>query len=100
MLRKPERKNELGGVPLHGADALPLLRRVMPRIYRGGARRTVITARLAFEMVIKKDAERQALDGELATLEPGRHFSRIARSNARTGAASAPCTANGCASNS
>ena len=113
MLRKQERKNELGRVQLHGADALPLLRRLMPRINRGGARRTVITdgvslieqaggpdrfgqwaagmrrewaakstfgdtgdlsaipeaARLAFEMAINEDAERQALDGELATLE-------------------------------
>lgn len=113
MARKQEGKNELGRVQLHGADAVPLLRRLMPLINRGGARRTVINdgvslieqaggperfgrwaagmrrewaakstfgdtgdlsaipvaARLAFEMAINEDAERQALEGELASLE-------------------------------
>ncbi len=113
MARKQEGKNELGRVQLHGAEAVPLLRRLMPLINRGGARRTVITdgvslieqaggperfgrwaagmrrewaakssfgdtgdlsaipvaARLAFEMAINEDAERQALEGELASLE-------------------------------
>ncbi|WP_310568526.1 hypothetical protein [Gemmatimonas sp.] len=113
MARNQEGKNELGRVQLHGADAVPLLRRLMPLINRGGARRTVINdgvsliaqaggperfgqwavgmrrewaakstfgdtgdlsaipaaARLAFEMAINEDAERQALAGELASLE-------------------------------
>lgn len=113
MTRRQEGKNELGRVQLHGADAVPLLRRLMPLINRGGARRTVITdgvsliegaggperfgkwavgmrrewaakstfgdtgdlnaipvaARLAFEMAINEDAERQALEGELSALE-------------------------------
>lgn len=113
MARKQEGKNEIGRVQLHGADAVPLLRRLMPLINRGGARRTVITdgvalieqaggperfgkwaagmrrewaarstfgdtgdlsaipvaARLAFEMAINEDAERVALEGELASLE-------------------------------
>lgn len=113
MTRKQEGKNELGRVQLHGADAIPLLRRLMPRINRGGARQAVITdgvslieqaggpdrfakwavgmrrewaarstfgdtgdlsaipvaARLAFEMAISEDAERVALEGELAALE-------------------------------
>ncbi|QJR35630.1 hypothetical protein [Gemmatimonas groenlandica] len=113
MARKQEGKNELGRVQLHGADAVPLLRRLMPLINRGGARRNVIgdgvklieqaggperygkwaagmrrewaakstfgdtgdlsaipaAARLAFEMAINEDAERQALEGELAQLE-------------------------------
>lgn len=113
MVRKQEGKNELGRVQLHGADAVPLLRRLMPLINRGGARRNVISdgvklieqaggpegfgqwavgmrrewaakstfgdtgdlsaipvaARLAFEMAINEDAERQALEGELASLE-------------------------------
>jgi len=113
MARKQEGKNEIGRVQLHGADAVPLLRRLMPLINRGGARRTVITdgvalieqaggperfgkwaagmrrewaarstfgdtgdlsaipvaARLAFEMAINEDAERVALEGELAALE-------------------------------
>lgn len=43
MMRKQEGKNELGRVQLHGSDAIPLLRRLMPVINRGGARRTVIT---------------------------------------------------------
>ena len=43
MMRRQEGKNELGRVQLHGADAVPLLRRLMPRINRGGARRAVIT---------------------------------------------------------
>ncbi|WP_373060406.1 hypothetical protein [Gemmatimonas sp.] len=43
MARKQEGKNEIGRVQLHGADAVPLLRRLMPLINRGGARRTVIT---------------------------------------------------------
>ena len=41
----------------------------MPRIRRGGARRAILTARLASKMAINEDAERQALNGELATLE-------------------------------
>ncbi len=113
MMRRQEGKNELGRVQLHGADAVPLLRRLMPLINRGGARRTVITdgvslieqaggperfgqwaagmrrdwaakstfgdtgdlsaipvaARLAFEMAINEDAEREALEGELTALE-------------------------------
>jgi hypothetical protein len=113
MMRRQEGKNELGRVQLHGADAVPLLRRVMPLINRGGARRAVITdgvslieqaggperfgkwaagmrrewaakstfgdtgdlsaipvaARLAFEMAINEDAEREALEGELTALE-------------------------------
>ncbi len=113
MQRRQEGKNELGRVQLHGADAVPLLRRLMPLINRGGARRTVINdgvsliaqaggperfgqwavgmrrewaakstfgdtgdlsaipaaARLAFEMAINEEAERQALAGELASLE-------------------------------
>ncbi len=113
MMRKQEGKNELGRVQLHGADAMPVLRRLLPLINRGGARRTVITdgvalieqaggperfgkwaasmrrewaarstfgdtgdlsaipvaARLAFEMAINEDAERVALEGELASLE-------------------------------
>jgi hypothetical protein len=113
MMRRQEGKNELGRVQLHGADAIPLLRRLMPLINRGGARRTVITegvslieqaggperfgnwaagmrrewaakstfgdtgdlsaipvaARLAFEMAINEDAEREALEGELTALE-------------------------------
>ncbi len=112
-MRRQDGKNELGRVQLHGADAIPLLRRLRPLINRGGARRTVITdgvsriehaggperfgkwaagmrrewaakstygdtgdlsaipvaARLAFEMAINDDAERQALDGELASFE-------------------------------
>lgn len=43
MAMKQEGKNELGRLQLHGADALPLLRRVMPLVNRGGARRTVIS---------------------------------------------------------
>ncbi len=39
---KQEGKNELGRLQLSGQDALPLLRRTLPRINRGGARRTVI----------------------------------------------------------
>lgn len=113
MMRRQQAKNELGRVQLHGADAMPLLRRLMPLINRGGARRTVITdgvslieqaggperfgrwaagmrrewaakstfgdtgdlsaipvaARLAFEMAINEDAEREALEGELTALE-------------------------------
>ena len=114
MMRRQEGgKNELGRVQLHGADAVPLLRRLLPLVNLGGARRIVIAdgvslieqaggperfgrwaagmrrewaakstfgdtgdlsaipvaARLAFEMAINEDAERQALEGELATLE-------------------------------
>lgn len=43
MARRQEGKNELGRVQLHGAEAVPLLRRLMPLINRGGARRAVIT---------------------------------------------------------
>jgi hypothetical protein len=43
MMRRQEAKNELGRVQLHGADAVPLLRRLMPLLNYGGARRTVIT---------------------------------------------------------
>jgi hypothetical protein len=113
MRRQQGGKNELGRVQLHGADAIPLLRRLMPLLNFGGARRTVITegvslieqaggperfgkwaagmrrewaakstfgdtgdlsaipvaARLAFEMAINEDAEREALEGELTALE-------------------------------
>ena len=113
MRRQQGGKNELGRVQLHGADAVPLLRRLMPLLNFGGARRTVITdgvslieqaggperfgkwaagmrgewaakstfgdtgdlsvipvaARLAFEMAINEDAEREALEGELTALE-------------------------------
>ncbi len=108
-----QKKQELGRLQLYGHDALPLLRRVMPRINRAGAQRMVIqsgvqlieeaggpehfakwaagkrrewgaklsfgdtgdlqyiptAARLAFEMALHEDAEREALAGELASLE-------------------------------
>lgn len=104
---------ELGYISVRGAHALPLLRRFMPRINKGGAtpnhvrdgvsliesaggperfgewavtqRRKwaaqqqqgdsgslnyiPVAARLAFEMAINEDAERRALEGELAQLE-------------------------------
>lgn len=104
---------EIGRTQLHGADALPLLRQVLPRVNRAGAARSLIAdgvhlieqaggpehfgrwaatrrrawgakqalgdtgnlqyvppaARLAFEMALHEDAERRAMEGELAALE-------------------------------
>jgi hypothetical protein len=104
---------EIGRTQLHGVDALPLLRQVLPRINRAGAARGLIAdgvqlieqaggperfgrwaatqrrdwgakqalgdtgdlqyiptaARLAFEMALHEDAERRAMEGELAALE-------------------------------
>lgn len=104
---------EIGRVQLHGAEALPLLRQVLPRVNKAGATRTLIAdgvqmidqaggseqfgrwaatqrrawaskqvlgdsgdfqyipapARLAFEMSMHEDAERRAMEGELALLE-------------------------------
>lgn len=110
--RSQAEKNEIGRVQLPGDIAMPLLRRVLPQVNRGGARRMVIqhgvqlieeaggpdrfarwatgkrrewaarssfgdtgdlnyipvAARLAFEMALHEDAERRAMEGELAVL--------------------------------
>jgi hypothetical protein len=104
---------EIGRIQLHGTDAIPLLRQVLPRVNRAGASRSLIAdgvqfieqaggpehfgrwaatqrrawsamqiigdtgdlqyipppARLAFEMALHEDAERRAMEGELAALE-------------------------------